>query len=70
MRWALVLIVAACNPVFDISNTQLVPPDEDDGSDDLVDNCPTLANADQLDSDADNLGDACDNCRSSRMAPS
>jgi hypothetical protein len=37
------------------------PPDTDgDGVPDDVDNCPTVANADQADSDGDGFGDACD----------
>ncbi len=37
------------------------PVDTDgDGSNDGADNCPTAANADQADVDADGLGDACD----------
>ncbi len=39
------------------------PTDTDaDGSADVVDNCPLVANAGQVDVDGDNHGDACDNC--------
>ena len=34
--------------------------DDNDGSDDIVDNCPVTANADQNDTDGDMTGDACD----------
>lgn len=33
-----------------------------DGTKDSADNCPAVANADQLDEDGDKLGNACDNC--------
>jgi hypothetical protein len=38
-----------------------------DGVADINDNCPTVANNDQLDSDGDGLGDACDICPTDSM---
>jgi hypothetical protein len=41
-----------------------LPPDFDcDGVLDPADNCPTVRNESQTDGDADNIGEACDNCR-------
>jgi hypothetical protein len=40
-----------------------INPDSDgDGVIDLLDNCPQVSNADQLDRDGDTVGDVCDNC--------
>ncbi len=35
---------------------------DDDGTADIVDNCPAVANAAQADADGDGIGDACDVC--------
>ena len=46
---------------FLIKCASLVPPDfDEDGLPDENDNCPLVANADQLDQDIDGLGDVCD----------
>jgi len=35
---------------------------DNDGVPESIDNCPTVANADQADADSDGVGDLCDNC--------
>jgi hypothetical protein len=51
------------NPDNDLAITTLFHPivdDDGDAVEDGEDNCPSVANADQLDTDNDGLGDACD----------
>ena len=38
---------------------------DSDGTNDIIDNCPTTPNPNQNDADGDGVGDACDNCPSS-----
>ncbi|HEU4611730.1 MAG TPA: thrombospondin type 3 repeat-containing protein [Kofleriaceae bacterium] len=67
-RLPVVALLAACNQLYGLDPTVALPPvdsslpDEDhDGTPDLTDNCPGLAN-DQSDEDDDGLGNVCDNC--------
>jgi Thrombospondin type 3 repeat len=46
---------------FEFRSTAVLDTDGD-GVPDAQDNCPKVANPDQLDSDKDGVGDACDNC--------
>ena len=51
-------------------STQTIPPDEDgDGIADSVDNCPSVANSDQLDADSDGIGDVCDSNINGQPSP-
>jgi len=54
-------IVLGAVIVLSITPTWAIDSDGD-GVEDAVDNCPTVANLDQLDSDGEKIGDACDNC--------
>lgn len=54
-----------CMPDFALNDAGDCSPTDDDGDSifNHEDNCPQLANADQLDSDADGIGNLCDNDR-------
>jgi N,N-dimethylformamidase beta subunit-like, C-terminal/Carbohydrate binding module (family 6)/F5/8 type C domain len=53
----------AGNYEMELAEIELYGQDTDsDGVNDDVDDCPTVANADQADVDGDSVGDACDSC--------
>ena len=56
------VVIGVTNPIaFNVSCFTSEPPDTDeDGIPDTADNCPSIANNDQLDQDNDNIGDVCD----------
>ncbi|NVB79427.1 MAG: hypothetical protein HOV81_13615 [Kofleriaceae bacterium] len=60
----LLLVLCGCNQLLgidDVTAAQDPLRDTDgDGKPDIEDNCPSVPNPDQLDSDHDNRGDACD----------
>jgi hypothetical protein len=67
VRAAVIVLVAGCNQILGIERTEPIDPIETtdadgDGVPDADDNCPLVPNADQLDSDGDTRGDACDSC--------
>lgn len=70
MRGVLLLGLTGCQLVFGLDGPTPLPgdgplvleDDDDDGIANDADNCPALANTDQLDGDDDGIGDACDDC--------
>lgn len=59
---AFVGLLCGCTP------QQPLPDGDRDGVVDVLDNCPTVANTDQLDADGDGVGNVCDNCPTVRNA--
>lgn len=66
--FAALVAFSACNQIFDLEAPEEIEMVEDADGDGIVDsrdNCPQLANPDQVDNDRDRRGDACDDCPTS-----
>jgi hypothetical protein len=67
-RWIwLASLLGGCTQIFDLDVPGLASPDtpadvDSDGVVDTLDNCPALANSDQVDADINGVGDACEGC--------
>ena len=64
-------LLTGCNAVFDLAPTIAIDSGADfdrDGVFDSMDNCRTVANADQTNGDGDAFGDACDTCLTTASA--
>ncbi len=48
------------NPIIYITKTPDCADTDNDGVDDIIDNCPTISNEQQIDTDNDGKGDVCD----------
>jgi len=56
-------------PSFTKGTITIATDSDGDGIPDITDNCPSIANASQLNGDADGLGDACDTLRLTAFSP-
>jgi hypothetical protein len=71
MGFVAIALLPGCNAVFDLDPTIVSDSGADfdrDGIFDSMDNCRTVPNADQLNSDGDAFGDACDTCPNTTSA--
>jgi hypothetical protein len=59
----LAVLVSGCAGPLGLDDVTLEPGDPDGDGVRYGDNCPAIANPDQLDGDGDGLGDACDPCQ-------
>jgi hypothetical protein len=57
------LLVAGCNPIFDLESTDVDIDSDGDGIFDAIDVCPAIVD-DQRDDDRDGIGNECDVCPS------